>query len=128
MFDPSLPTVRDRIRSIVGDITSPETLPDATYDAVIAEYDQWKLAAADMAERVAVLIEQDPTNYTDVGVMAVGWGDKSRSLRAIAMRLRAEVAAESSVSAIPAATSVQLARAGGSNAPEYRYTGRGRRW
>ncbi|MGB3330439.1 MAG: class I SAM-dependent methyltransferase [Thermomicrobiales bacterium] len=127
-FDPTLPTIRDRIRSIVGDINEPPTMPDATYDAVIAEYaaTSWKLAAADMAERVAVLIEQDPTSYTDVGVMAVGWGDRTRSLRALALRLRSEVASESTT--IPAATSRQLARAGASSEPEYRPSRRWRRW
>lgn len=130
-YDPTLPTIRDRIRSIVGDtagIETDETFPDSTYDAVIELHANWKLAAAEMAEKVAVSIEQDPTSYTATGDMSVGWGDRTRSLRAVATRLRAE-AAEEDQTTLTGIVSSQLERPGGSHHAEYHRTWRGwKRW
>lgn len=96
-FDPSLSTVRDRIRMIVGDTSNDEDAEffiDESYDAVISQHSNWKIAAAVMAEGVAVQIEQDPSSFTAVGDMSVGWSDRTRSLRETARRLRSEAAAE----------------------------------
>lgn len=127
-FDPSLPSLLDRIRLIVGDTSGPldgagdaEILPDETYLATIAEYDNWKLAAAAMAEAVAVRIEQDPTSVSFPADMSVGWSDRTRSLRATAVRLRSEAAAESQATT-SGITSVTLTRDGGAGRSEYRDT------
>lgn len=120
-FDPTLPTTLDRIRLIVGDTSNdPETeiFPDTVYTATIAEHDNWKLAAAAMAEAVAVKIEQDPTSVSFPQDLSVGWTDRTRSLRATATRLRAEAAAEDAA-LLGAVRSVALTR-GGSVASEYR--------
>lgn len=120
-FDPTLPTTLDRIRLIVGDTSNDadaEIFPDTVYTATIAEHDNWKLAAAAMAEAVAVRIEQDPTSVSFPQDMAVGWTDRTRSLRATAARLRAEAAAEDAA-LLGAVRSVALVR-GGSATSEYR--------
>jgi hypothetical protein len=121
-FDPTLPTTLDRIRLIVGDTSNDvatEWFLDDTYEAEIANYTNWKLAAAAMAEAVAVKIEQEPRSFTATGDMAVSWGDMTRSLRLQATRLRAEAAAEDAASG-NGITSVALSRDGTSAAAEYR--------
>lgn len=127
-YDPSLTTVRDRIRMIVGDtsgVEEEEFFLDESYDAVIAQHSNWKIAAAVMAEGVAVKIEQDPSSFTAVGDMSVGWSDRTRMLRDIAKRMRAEAAAEDS-SIDNSIVSVPLVRQGSGGAAEYvpsRYAG-----
>src|SRR5690606_33646947 len=96
-FDPTLPTTLDRIRLIVGDTSNDETVevfPDSVYLAEIDNYTNWKLAAAAMAEAVAVRIEQDPSSVAFPQDISVGWADRTRQLRATAVRLRQEAAAE----------------------------------
>ena len=120
-FDPTIPTTLDRIRLIVGDTSSDpatELFPDETYTATIAMYTNWKLAAAAMAEAVAVKIEQDPTSFTAVGDMSVGWSDRTRSLRDTASRLRMEAGAED-VPVGNTIVAVALER-GGASGGEYR--------
>lgn len=121
-FNPALPTLLDRIRMIVGDTSNdPETelFPDETYNAKIAEYQNWKLAAAEMAEAIAVQIEQDPTSFTAVGDMSVAWTDRTRSLRATAARLRSEAASEG-VTVSNVIESIPLVRDGAGRGGEYR--------
>lgn len=120
-YDSALLTDRDRIRLITGDTTGDpvqEFFPDRTYDATLAMYSTWKLAAAAMAEAVAVKIEQDPSSFTAVGDVAVGWSDRTRSLRAQAVRLRQEAMSETSL--LGTVVSIQATRAGrGSEGLEY---------
>lgn len=121
-YDPLLSTTRDRIRFIVGDTSNDEAtelFPDDTYEAEIARYTNWKLAAASMAEAAAVKIEQDPNSVNVPGEVAVSWQDRTRSLRATAIRLRSEAAAEDATGS--GVTSVALAR-GDSATAEYRDT------
>lgn len=120
-FNAGLPTSRDRIRMIVGDTSNDEETEfflDETYDATIAEYSNWKIAAAVMAEGVAVTIEQNPSSFTAVGDMAVSWADRTRSLRDIAARMRREAAAED-VAVDNTIVSVPLTRGTGSGDGEY---------
>lgn len=120
-YDATLATTRDRIRFIVGDTSNDadaEYFPDATYDAEIANYDAWKLAAASMAEAAAVKIESDPSSINLDGDLVASWQDRTRSLRAKAVQLRAEAAAEALASGT-GITSVALDRDGGSTG-EYR--------
>lgn len=123
-YDPTLPTTLDRIRLLVGDTSDDEAtelFPDDTYTAEIERHANWKLAAATMAEAVAVKIEQDPTSVNIPGEVAVGWQDRTRSLRATAARLRAEAAAEGAA-VTHGITSVGLTRAGTGDMAEYRDT------
>lgn len=121
-FDPTLPTTLDRIRLIVGDTSNDETVevfPDSVYLAEIDNYTNWKLAAAAMAEAVAVRIEQDPNSVSFPSDMSVGWADRTRQLRATAVRLRQEAAAEDAAGA-NGVRSVQLQRSGLERSSEYR--------
>lgn len=94
-FDPSLATTLDRIRLLVGDTdTTAEVYPDATYDAAIMGYANWKWAAAEMADAVAVKYDLRATGIVAQGDASINWGDRAKTLRATAVRLRAEAAAE----------------------------------
>jgi hypothetical protein len=55
-FDPALGTTRDVVRSLIGDITTPEYFADATYDAVIAVEVSAYASAARMARMIAALL------------------------------------------------------------------------
>lgn len=98
-YDPTLPTTLDRIRLIVGDTSddqATELFPDETYEAEIANYANWKRAAAAMAAAAAVKIEQDPTSIAFPGDMSVSWNVRTVSLRQKAAQLRAEADDEDS--------------------------------
>lgn len=128
-FDPLVPSMLDRIRLITGDTGGDEAaeyFSDVTYEAAIVEHENWKLAAAFMADAVAVKIEQDPTSYTATGDFAVSWTDRTRSLRSQAIRLRQEAAIEDAAGTA-GVISVALSR-GGSVTPEYRLTQYRRLW
>lgn len=120
-YDHALATLRDRIRMIVGDTTgdpSTEFFLDESYDAVISQHTNWKVAAAVMAEGVAVKIEQDPSSFTAVGDMSVSWNDRTRMLREVAKRLRTEAAAED-LATDNKVVSEALIRPGSGSAAEY---------
>lgn len=126
-YDPTLPTIRDRIRKMIGDTdASSEYFPDATYDAELVDGFNWKLAAASMAESLAVVLEQRITSLTAVGDVSLGWSDRTRSLRLLSARLRQEAATEDAT-AIGDVTTVSLSR-GGSATSEYRDTRYRRLW
>lgn len=101
-YSPSELTARDQIRGMAGDTTSPEWLADATYDAVLAKWgvpgSEWSSspkflrAAAELIRRVAVAIEQDVTSYTATGDFSASWGDRTRTLRALATQLESQAA------------------------------------
>jgi len=96
-FASGLTTTRDRIRLIVGDTSNDvatEIFPDATYDAVIAQYDGWKYAAADMADAVAVQLDRKVSAFTATGDMSVQYSDQAKTLRAKAIALRKEADTE----------------------------------
>lgn len=96
-YNAGLPTTRDRIRLIVGDTSNDvaaEMFPDATYDAVLTQYTNWKRAAADMAEAVAVQLDRKLSGMTAVGDVALQWTDQAKTLRAKAIALRAEAVTE----------------------------------
>lgn len=52
-YDPALPTTRDRVRALIGDTTTPELFPDATYDAIIAVETGVYAAASRIARMLA---------------------------------------------------------------------------
>jgi len=118
-FNPALPTLRDRIRIQVGDTNvASEIYPDATYDAAISQYSDWKLAMASMAEAVAVAIEQDVSSFSAGGDLSVSWSDRTRSLRALALRLRQEVANDSGTT-LSGIVSIPMARDSSGSSLEY---------
>ncbi len=119
-YDPTLLTVRDRIRKMIGDTdVDAEFFPDATYDAELAQAGAaWKIAAASMAESLAVVLENRVSSFTAPGDLAVSWSGRTTTLRSLAARLRAEAEADAGTGDA-LVTSVQLTR-GGSSESEYR--------
>lgn len=98
-YDAALTTTLDRIRLIVGDTSNDvttELFPDETYEAEIAQYLNWKLAAADMAEAVAVVLDKKFTGIS--GTQSLQWADRAKTLRARAVSLRQESAIEDAAS------------------------------
>lgn len=119
-YDPSHPTRLDEIRFLVFDTAEPPLVPDETIHAALVSEDDWRLAAATIAEGVAVQLERRVTNVTMPGEMAVGWGDRARSLRALAARWRAEVAADRHAAQAGGMSTVRLTRSDlVDTAPEY---------
>jgi hypothetical protein len=109
---------------MIGDTdTSNEYFPDDTYDAEIETADtSWKLAAASMAESLAVVLEQRVTSFAATGDLSLGWSDRTRSLRALAVRLRQE-AADDAITASGSLVSIALQRDASTRA-EYRASSR----
>lgn len=120
-YDPALPTKADEIRFLIADTGQPPLIPDATIEAKLAEFADWRLAAADCAEALAVQLERDPTSFTEPGDVALGWGDRARSLRSLAMRLRTEVADEAGLAAGPVILA-ELVRESGTGRLDYAAT------
>ena len=93
-------TTRDQIRGMSGDTSDPFWIANETIDAVISKWgvpgSEWSSspkflrAAAEVVKRVAVAIENDITGYTATGDMSVSWGDRTRSLRALAVQLESQ--------------------------------------
>jgi hypothetical protein len=117
-FDPNLPTVKDRMRNILGDIAWINPLdpayaatnglamiPDETYNAMASLRGE-TLATAQLAESLAVRFGQMPGQVTLPGGLQVSWRDRVSAWLELAKRLRdasnAEViAASSGTSTVP---------------------------
>lgn len=85
----------DIIRGLVRDTSNDpatEYFPDATYDSVIARFDNWKRAAAMMARRVAGVIEDRPSSISAPSDGSISWSNRTRSLYAFADLMDAEAA------------------------------------
>ncbi len=94
-YNAALTSTRDRIRFITGDIDeTAEVFPDSTYDAEIAMYTNWKWAAADMADSMAVALDKRVNGVTLTGDVAAQWTDRAKTLRARAVALRKEAQSE----------------------------------
>lgn len=93
-YDPQLLTVRDRMRSRVGDVGPDFMIPDVTYEAQISYESDWRLATAAIADQLAGMYDQDPDSFTATGIFSVGFVDRGAALRKLAQQLRAEVRAE----------------------------------
>lgn len=96
-FNPALPTVRDQIRSDVGDTSNDpatEMMVDATYDAYLGLYpENWKRAAARIAIAILTRLDQDVKSYSAPGDLSVTFRDHGM-LRALADRWNSEADAE----------------------------------
>ena len=126
-YDPTTPTLRDRIRLLVGDTdvaTDAETgeslawLPDETYDSAILRTTSETGAIAEMAAALASKIAKDPDRYTDESGMSVSWSARVKTLVDLAKDMRAATAA--SVAALGGTTISVRPTRGGTTYPEYR--------
>ncbi len=109
-YNAAHPTRRDEIRFLVVDTTEPHLVPDVTIDAELARETDWRLAAATIAEGVAVQLERKLTGLSSAGD-SLQWGDRAKSLRSMAQRWRVEVAAERVATSMNAGISgVRLSR------------------
>lgn len=93
-YDPSLLSLRDRVRSTVGDVGPEFLVPDSTYDAQLGLEDDWRLAAAAIADQLAGMFNQRTNSYTQVGDFSATYLDRAGKWSRQAQQLRAAVAAE----------------------------------
>lgn len=101
-YDPTEPTTRDALRGLVQDTGTDPILEDATYDALIARYGvandpvvavgtvAYLRAGAEIARRVAIAIENDPTSINSTGDGSVSWSSRTASLQKLAVELDAK--------------------------------------
>ena len=90
-FDPALSTDRDWMRQRLGDTDDAAPIvPDATYDAYLADAGSWRLAAAALARSLASAAVNRPRSLTGEGVGAISWGDRAAAWLKIAAELEAE--------------------------------------
>jgi len=91
---------RDIIRGRVLDTSNDpatEYLLDATYDAILARHDDWRLAGVEIAGRIARMIAAKPISVTSDEGENVRWSDKRADLIAAACReFQAEYDADAS--------------------------------
>ena len=93
-YDPQLLTLKDRVRSTVGDVGPEFLIPDVTYDAQLELESDWRLAAAAIADQLSGMFAKDPNSYTETGFFSAGFGDRAFSYRRLARDLRDAVRAE----------------------------------
>lgn len=86
MYDPTLPTPRDRMRFSLGDIYSPPLREDVTYDALLSINSE-PLATALMAESLASEYAQNPSSVS-VGGVSVSYATLVSNWQAFAKRIR----------------------------------------
>lgn len=81
----------------------------------------WRLAAAALADALAVRAINRPTSFTAVGQMGITWADRANSWMKVAKALREQVLAEDKLAAESGTVSViQLTRIGiAIEEPEY---------
>ena len=89
-YDPAETTDRDVIRGLILDTDAVAVFADATYESVLARHSTWQGAAAEMARRMARYISNRPTSINAPGDGAISWGDRARTLEALAVTLDAE--------------------------------------
>lgn len=70
--------------------------PEGDYTEALTLYVDRRLATAWLADRLAARAINQPTSFTAVGDMAVGWADRAKGWERLAVRLRQQVALESS--------------------------------
>lgn len=90
-YDPALSTDRDWMRYRLGDTDDANPIaPDATYDAVLADADDWRLAAARMARSFASTYASKPQGLTADDGSGLRYGDRAKAWLSIAAELEAE--------------------------------------
>lgn len=85
-YDPTLPTARDRMRFTLGDISADPLRTDATYDALLAQFDE-PTATALLAESLASEYAQNPSSV-NVGGVSVSYSSLVSQWQTVAKRIR----------------------------------------
>lgn len=94
-FDPLLTTVRDRLRFQLGDTNTVDPLlDDATYDAALAMYPDWRSAGADLASGLASRFAQEPDSIAISGEITLSWRSRVQRWTQLAAVWTAGVAAD----------------------------------
>ncbi|MDQ3540263.1 MAG: hypothetical protein M3440_06200, partial [Chloroflexota bacterium] len=69
--------------------------PDVDYVDALTLYADRRLAAAWLADQLAARAINQPTSFTATGDLSVSWADRAKGWERLAIRLRQQVAAES---------------------------------
>lgn len=85
-------------------------LDDAEIELALDTYEDWRLAAATIAEALAARAINDPASFALTGVMAVSWADRAKSWMSIARSLREEALRLEQQSVAPVGMQVGLLR------------------
>ncbi|MFN8533851.1 MAG: hypothetical protein U0556_09910 [Dehalococcoidia bacterium] len=85
-YDPALPTTRDRVRRLIGDVAATPVLADGEIDWVIGQYGDLYLAAAECAEILAG--HYAPGVQMSVGDQSIDAGARFAHYRTLAKSLR----------------------------------------
>lgn len=127
-YDPSLAAARDRLRFTLGDTdVAAFRAPDATYDAVLASVgNDERSATIALAEAFAAAADQEPDEVDVQDGATTRWKDKARAWRALAQRLRDEIAREQARASSTWAT-LRAQRPGDTERAEY-YAGERPPW
>lgn len=88
-YDPTLPTEKDRLRQIVGDVSIPELRTDDEYEAVLSSY-PFTYAVVVICESLASQYAVLPDEYDEQGRIRVSWRNRGASWLEIAKRYRNE--------------------------------------
>lgn len=108
-YNPEQIEVIDKIRGKIGDIKDPPAIPDETYLSVIAQFADWRLACAEMADQLASVFLTRVQTFSRSGGISVSWSQRAENLRKLAVRLRQEVATENAQEA-SSVRSVEMCR------------------
>lgn len=98
----STPSIEQQIRYILGAYGDTASLlsEQEIADALVLYPQDWRLAAAYIAESLSNRAVNDPSSFTLAGVMTVSWASRGASWAATAKRLR-EAYAEDEANANP---------------------------
>jgi hypothetical protein len=98
-YDPLLPTDRDRLRFLLGDIfTEPDSAALLTDEQIQAEIDRWagdwKTAGAVLAEGLAAQFAQEPDSVSITGIGSFSWRERVDRWIGLAAQFRGQVQKE----------------------------------
>jgi hypothetical protein len=88
-YDLNLTNPISRVRHMLGDVTSPGFRSDETITALLADYPENQTTMI-LADSLASEFAMKPTNMTSPEG-SLTWGDRVRSLKELATRLRLEI-------------------------------------
>lgn len=110
-----------RIRFRLND-TDPENplISDEELATAMSNYPDWRLAAASLADMLALRERNRPTSFQVSGEFGIAWTDRAKMWSSIAAALRREVADEQRANqSMSSITSRQLTRDSGMPDPDY---------
>ncbi len=94
-FDPTLPTDRDWLRFMLGDVdVSAPLLDDATYDAALARFTDRRAAGAELASGLASRFAQEPDSIAVSGEITLSWRVRVQRWTQLAAIWTSDLAAE----------------------------------